>query len=133
MLELNARAERHDCFGFSCEYVTISILVLNLLVDGSPDLVNFTLVDTESLIFSLDHSPGRDTYRSNPFLASALYTRPVKVPNLGSAFLVRANDLASDIPILEDRLHPSQLIISVIPQGDGANLLAQQSIPSIWG
>jgi hypothetical protein len=83
---------------------------------GSPDLVDFALVDTESLIFSFDHSPGRDTYRSDPFLASTLYTRPIKVPNFGSTFFVRANDLASDIPILEDRLHPSQLIISVTPR-----------------
>ena len=83
-------------------------------LDELPDLVNFALVDTESLFVSLAHSPGRDTYRSNPFLASALYTRPIKVPNLGSALLVGANDLASNIPILEDRFHPSQLIISVI-------------------
>jgi hypothetical protein len=58
--------------------------------------------------------PFEITNRSNPFLASTLYTRPIKVPNLGSALLVGANDLASDIPILEDRFHPSQLIISVI-------------------
>jgi hypothetical protein len=54
------------------------------------------------------------TYRSDPFLASTLYTRPIEVPNLGSALLIGTDDLASDIPVLEDRFHPSQLIISVI-------------------
>jgi hypothetical protein len=101
-------------------------------LDGLPDLVDFALVDTESLIFSFDHSPGRDTYRSNPFLASTLYTRPIKVPYLGSALLVGANDLASNIPILEDRFHPSQLIISVIIDISQVDSLAQQSTPSIW-
>lgn len=55
------------------------------------------------------------TYRSNPFLASTLYTCPIKVTNLGSTLLVRADNLASDITILEDRFHPGQLNISPIP------------------
>jgi hypothetical protein len=102
-------------------------------LDGLPDLVDFALVDAESLSVSFDLSPSRGTYRSNPFLASTLYTRPIEVPNLGSAFLVGTDDLASNIPILEDRFHPSQLIISLIIAIKQLDLLAQQSIPSIWG
>jgi hypothetical protein len=72
------------------------------------------------------------TYRSNPFLASTLDTRPIKVPNLCTALLVGANDLASDIPVLQDRFHPSQLIISVIIGISQVDSLVRQSIPSTW-
>jgi len=94
----------------------VSILVLNLLCD----LMNYQTSSTLLLwiqnpyLSAWPTRPVGNTYRSNPFLASTLYTRPIKVPNLGSAFLVGANDLASDIPVLEDRFHPSQLIVSVI-------------------
>lgn len=84
--------------------------------DGSPDFVDFALVNTESLDVSSTHSRIRHTHRSDPFLASTLYARPIKVPNLGSALFVGTDDLASNIPILEDRFHPCQLTVSVIPR-----------------
>jgi hypothetical protein len=76
-----------------------------------PDFVNLALVNTESLYRQLTSPLNQydHTYRSDPFLASTLDTGPVKVSNLGSAFLIRTNDLASDITILENRFHPSQL------------------------
>ena len=102
------------------------------VLDILPDLVDFALVDTESLYVSSSHQSSRNTYRSDPFLTSTLYTSPIKVPNLGTAFLVGANDLASDIPILEDRFHPCQLTISATFDRRRGDLLVQQSIPSIW-
>jgi hypothetical protein len=95
----------------------MSILVLNLLNSMDYQTSSTLLLWIQNPYLSAWPTRSYEsTNRSNPFLASTLYTRPIKVPNLGSAFLVGANDFASDVPVLEDRFHPSQLIISMIPR-----------------
>ena len=49
------------------------------------------------------------TYRCHPLFTSATHPRPVIVANLGTAFLVGADDLAGELAVREHRFHPFHL------------------------
>lgn len=66
-----------------------------------PDLVDFALVDTKALtsqVLVLDTNVL--THRSDPFFTAALDTRPIKVSNLDSTLLVRADNFAANGAVL---------------------------------
>ena len=48
-------------------------------------------------------------YRRHPLFTSATYARPIVVANLGTAFLVGADDLAGELAVRERRFHPFHL------------------------
>jgi len=49
------------------------------------------------------------TYRRYPFFTAALHPRPIVVPDLGAALLVRADNLSRNLALLQERLHPGEL------------------------